>query len=128
VAYPNLVIPELHLVGVADPGSANSERVVLRPTQSIRLHGYGLTVGIPAERGGGALPLFDNCFWFPDIQVAPPSWVLVFTGKGNVQESIWQSGERVLALHWQRWFTIFGNRNLVPVLFRVDGSAVGPLL
>lgn len=127
MAYPNLAITEIHLIGVADVGVPNQERVVLRPTQELRLHGYGLTVGITGS-AQGAYPLFDNCFWFPDLEVKPPSWILVFTGKGNVSTSKWHTGEDVLSLHWQRPFTIFDSRQVVPILFRVDGSVIGPLL
>lgn len=127
MAYPNQPVPELHLVGIADAGVPNQERVVLRPTQRLRLHGYGLTVGVPAA-GPGALPLFDNVFWFPDVEVALPSWILVFTGKGRPMTSVTPSGEQILALHWNRPLTVFDSRRVVPVLFRVDGSAVGPVL
>lgn len=127
MATPNLVIPELHLVGVADPGVPNQERVVLRPTQNLRLHGYGLCIGIPST-GLGAQPLFDNCFWFPNVEINLPSWILVFTGKGNFGTSKWHTGEDVYSFHWQRPHTVFESRQVVPILFRVDGSVVGPIL
>jgi len=125
-ARPYLPLPELHLVGVADPGKPNLERIVIRPTQQLNLNGYGLAVGVSAG-AAGASPIFDNCFWFPAIVVQPPSWVLIYTGPGEQRSSDWQ-GEAVLNLHWQRKFTVFTLEFLVPVLFRVEGAAVGQLL
>ncbi len=125
-AGPYLPLPELYLVGVADPGKANLERIVIRPTQPLNLNGYGLAVGVSAG-SAGASPIFDNCFWFPAIEVQPPSWVLVYTGPGQEGNADWQ-GEAVLNLHWQRQYTVFTFEFLVPVLFRVEGAAVGRLL
>jgi hypothetical protein len=71
--------------------------------------------------------LDGRCFWFPDIEVAPPSWVVLFTGPGKTKATTNEQGESVLALHWQRPNVIFTGAKVVPVLFRVDGSVVGPV-
>ena len=128
MAQPHLPIPELHVVGVADAGVPNSERVVLRPTQPLSLLGYGVAVGISARTSTpSAHPLHDSCFWFPAIEVAPPSWILIFTGKGEFKESEWE-GQAVHTFHWGRQYTVFTHELIVPVLFRLDGATVGGLL
>lgn len=127
MASPRGPIPELHLIGVADAGVVNLERVVLRPTQPLSLNGYGIAVGVGAD-GEGAYPVYDNCYWFPEITVSPPSWIIVFTGKGSWNTGRWHTGEDVTYLHWQRQFTVFNAPNLLPVLFRVDGAVVSSQL
>ena len=127
MAYPSLITHELTLLGVADPGKPNLERIVLRPTQPINVSGFGLTVGLPNPQAG-AYPLFDNVFWFPDLAIAPPSWILVYTGKGQPQNSYLPNGEQALTLHWQRPYTVFHDPRLVPVLFRAEGVIVGQQL
>jgi hypothetical protein len=74
--YISSVISEITLVGVADPGVATQERVLLRPTEETTIAGLGLAVGVPAS-GGGAYTVFDNVYWFPSEMVEPPSWIIL---------------------------------------------------
>jgi hypothetical protein len=127
MANPQTSVPELTIIGVFDPGVPNEERIVLRPEVVVPLNGYGIAVGIPAP-GVGALPLFDNCFWFPEIEVSPPAWVILFTGPGKTKTFSTVEGENVLTLHWQRPYTIFGGSEVIPILFRVDAAAIGEII
>jgi hypothetical protein len=124
-ATPNFPLTELHIVGVANPGKPNVERIVIRPTQQVNLNGYGIALGVSA--GLGARPMLDNCFWFPEVEVVPPSWILVYTGKGVPHKSQWQ-GTDVLIFHWQRDYVVFTREIVVPVLFRIAAATVGHLL
>jgi len=126
MSYPASVLPELHFVGVADPGVPNYERIVLRPTQDVELLGYGVALGIGSLEFG-AKPVFDNCFWFPSGVVAPPSWVLIYTGRGTPQ-ILEDRGETLHTFHWQRPYTLFTRHDLVPILFRLDSALVGRVL
>jgi hypothetical protein len=126
MSYPRVILPELHFVGVADPGVPNAERLVFRPTQPLNLNGYGVVLGIRQE-AGKVMPIFDNCFWFPGVDVVPPSWILVHTGRGEPRATQ-ESGEQVVNFHWQRPYTVFGAPNIVPVLFRLDSAVIGQML
>lgn len=128
MSYSPLVIPELTILGVAHPGVPNEERVVVRPTESVQLGEFGIAVGLFVPETGGARPLFDNVFWFPNHVLAPPAWILVYTGKGEPKQTMLPSGETVVTLFWQRAITVFDGPNVVPVLFRLGGAVVGPRL
>lgn len=125
MSYYDPVVTELALVGLADASVANKERVILRPTQLTSLREFGLVVGVRDPGTDGAKPLFDNTFWFPDLHVAPPSWVLVYTGPGTPREDTLPNGDRVLTLFWQRKQVVFTRPELVPILFRVGAANVG---
>lgn len=125
MAYVGVGITELALIGVADPGIANSERIVLRPTQTMNLTSFAVALGVFDTETGGAKPIYDNVYWFRDIVVSPPSWILLYTGKGEPQELTLPSGERVITLFWQRDRTMFGHPALVPILFQLGGAVVG---
>ena len=122
---PWLFMPDLSLLGVADPGVPNRERVVIRPTQTASLYATGIAVGVIDPRSGGASPIFDHTFWFPNVVVRPPSWVFVFTGPGSPSETKNQNGETIRSFFWNRQETIFANLELIPVLFRLGSVVIG---
>ncbi len=125
MSYIHPSVTQLALIGVADPGQPNSERIVLRPMQTVPLNGFGIAVGVFDPSTGGAKAVFDNVFWFPEITVQVPSWILVYTGKGESQEVILPSGERARTLFWQRSNTVFAHQLVVPVLFQMGGATIG---
>jgi hypothetical protein len=49
-------IHELTIVGVADPGIPNQERIIIRQTQTVNLAGFGLYLGV-LRSDGMILPL-----------------------------------------------------------------------
>ncbi len=118
-------IVELSLIGVAEPGVANEERVILRPTEAVELKQFGIILGVFDPNTGGAKPVFDNVFWFPEMIVDPPAWIMVYTGRGNLTEGILPSGDRFVTLFWQRPYTMFDDPSFVPLLFHMDAVVVG---
>ena len=125
MAYPSLLITELAVIGLADPGVPNQERILFRPMESVNLAGLGVAVGIPGP-DGGAYALYDNVFWFPNDVVAPPSWVVLFTGRGSNTQTTLPTREKAHLYYWQRLQTMFGAPNLVPILFRSGLIVIAP--
>lgn len=123
----SLVIPpvlELSLVGIADAGIPNRERIVLRPAESINLAQCGIFL---CQRGndGVITPLVDHFFWFTEVVATPPSWIMVYTGKGEpTQSQLPESGQTVYSLHWGKDYTLFNIPGVAPVIFRIGGILV----
>lgn len=124
MAY-DLGVPFLKVVGLYSPGVPNSERIIIRPNFKGSLAGHALAVGISAG-DAGAIPLFDNIYWFQDIIVEPPAWIFVYTGKGSMRQTQLASGEPALVFHWQRAQTVFGHPDVVPILLQAASVSVVP--
>jgi len=123
-----LVEPKLYIKGVIDPGSPNFERVLLYTTGGgMNLTGFGITVAV--LRGGFYYPLYDNCFWFPDVSVEDAAVIQVYSREGTTE---WGAHNEVQLLHlfWQRASTVFDAdaKDLVPMLFHIDATAGGEVL
>jgi hypothetical protein len=119
------IVTELTVIGVADPGIPNRERIVLRPTESLDLAQFGILIAVKNE-DGSVIPIFDNFFWFGDLFIDPPCWINVYTGNGEFQKTILSdSNQPAYSLHWGRKVTVFNSPNIVPVLFRMDGILIG---
>jgi hypothetical protein len=71
-------ISELTLVGVADRGVPNKERIVLRPMETVNVGEFALIVGVISTENG-FFPLPDLFFWPGNIEISPPSWLYVYT-------------------------------------------------
>lgn len=123
-----IAVTELMLIGVVDAGVPNKERIVLRPTQATDLRQFLLVPGIFNPTTGGAHPIFDNAFWFPDVSVEAPSWIHVYTGLGNQTVDSLPGGDVVHTFFWQRSTVVFTFSDVVPVLIRIDAAVVGQLL
>jgi hypothetical protein len=128
MSYVPIAVTELLLIGVVDAGVPNKERIVLRPTQTTDLKQFLLAPGIFNPSNGGARPIFDNAFWFPDVRVDAPSWIHVYTGLGNSRIDSLPGGEPVHTFFWQRKSVIFTYTDVLPVLIRFDAAIVGNLL
>jgi hypothetical protein len=117
-------VEELSLVGVFDPGVPNMERIVLRAEQPIDLANYGLMLGVRGPEGG-AFPLRDNLLWFGNGWIGVDDWLFVYTapGVGRVSE-VPNSESKLVSIHWGKKQTVFQNRELVPILFRMDAVHV----
>lgn len=108
---------ELAMVGVVDRGVPNRERIVLRPTENVNLHAFFLTLAVRAMNGM-VQPLQDNVFWFPELVVTPPSWVVVYTGPGTQQKTVMPDSHQLAhTLHWGKMHTVFDHPDIVPVVF-----------
>lgn len=119
-------ITELTIIGVADRGVPNRERILLRPAEAVNLQAFFITLGVRAEQPGMIRPLHDHVFWFPEEIVSPPSWIVVYTGPGSPGKStIPESGQPAYTFHWGKQQTVLNDANIVPVLFGL-GSVLVP--
>ena len=111
-------VHELAIIGAYDVGVPNRERVVLRPTESLNLAEFALILTTQIE--GGLRPLADQFFWFGEKWVAPPAWIVIFTGPGSYREGAHEStGEPVLELHWGRPTAVLHLPDVVVALIRI---------
>jgi len=118
-------VTELAIVGIDRPGVANEERILIRPTQAVNLGEFILVLGYQSGETS-VIPALDQMFWFGEVYVEPPSWVIVHTGPGRNQETVWQqTGERLRVFYWGKSFTQFHVPGLMPVLMRIGAIAVG---
>jgi hypothetical protein len=116
---------ELILLGLHFPGEPNRECIVMRPTQSINLAQFGILAGFRMPNGQ-AMPLPDNFFWFGEMVVAPPIWIVVLTRAGQFNITTHnQTGEPIYSFFWGRKVTMFNNPNIVPILFQMSTVLVG---
>jgi hypothetical protein len=118
-------IVEINLIGVADAGVPNHERVMLRPNETVTLSQFGVAIGVRTEEPSVASLLRDQTIWLPEITVSPPAWILIYTGPGTDRQDIFKD-QPVFVLHWNKEKTVFGNPAVIPVLVRVDAVVVGP--
>jgi hypothetical protein len=120
-------ITELSMIGLADAGTPNHERIVIRPTERINLAQFGIVLGYRSEAGLVA-PYKDQFFWFGEQEIAPPSWIVVYTGPGKFRQSIENNFGQVYWYYWGRHQTAFNVPEIVPVLFRMTNILIGSRL
>jgi hypothetical protein len=121
-----MIIPppfEFGSVSVADAGVPGQERVIFRPTEAINLAQCGLLVGWRQENGM-TTPLDNYFLWFGNIVVTPPSWIVVYTGKGSNNRGT-HNGQPVYYYYWGKDATIFNIREVIPLLFKLAGVQFG---
>jgi hypothetical protein len=116
---------ELSLYAVADPGVPNKERIILRPTERVNLAQFGVLQAVKL-RENYLVPLSDNFFWFGDIHVEPPSWIILWTGQGdtNLGEHP-QTKQQVLSYFWGKKETMFNGPDVVPIVFQMSSILIG---
>jgi hypothetical protein len=115
---------ELSLLGLYDAGDPGKERIVLRPTESVNLAQFGILLGYKTENGS-IVPLNDHFFWFCEIVVPTPSWIVVFTGEGTFDVIPHaQSGQPVYVFYWGRKQTIFHDPKAVPIIFQLNAVLI----
>ena len=118
-------VHELSIVGVFDAGVPNRERLVLRPTEVTNLANFMVVLGI-RNPDGTAFPLGEHTFWLGEKTIAPPSWIFLYTGSGQAQDTVLpESKEPAYVFHWGKPVTLFSNDKIVPMIFRLGGVAVG---
>lgn len=115
-------VTELDVVTVLERGIANKECIAVSVKQTVNLGRYGLMLAQhDANTSTGALPYFDNLFWFGDGIVNAGDWLFVYTGPGDPTSTPTSNGaNKSYRLHWRKQYTVFANSMIVPVLFRVD--------
>jgi hypothetical protein len=118
------LIEEMTIVGVADRGVPNQERIVIRANVAVNLGRYGLMLGIKAT-AGNAFPIRDNLLWFGDAILWRGDWLFVYTGPGEARvNQLPNISERIVSVHWGHTQTILHHQEIVPILFRVDAVQV----
>lgn len=118
-------IDELRLLGVFDPGIPNKERVVLKAKQSLDIGWYALILSSQTGRPGVATPIRDSMFWFGSGTIAAGDWLFLYTGPGTNTKIPSSDGKNTLYIQfWGKKQTIFHNKQIVPVLWRLNGVSV----
>jgi hypothetical protein len=111
---------EIQLLGVADRGVPNKERVLARTLNVMHLGKYVLTAAVlQPDRTVNIIP--NMLFIFHNFQLLKSSWVVIYTGKGNQEISrLPTSHEPAYVFHWGFDQVIFSRRDIVPALFRIE--------
>jgi hypothetical protein len=117
-------ITELSMVGVADAGVPNQERILLRPTDRINLAQFGIMLCRRSDTGL-VTPFRDQFFWFGEVEVTPPSWIVVFTGPGKAYQSVEKNFGQVYWHYWGKRTTVFTAPERVPVVLRMTSILIG---
>jgi hypothetical protein len=117
---------EIEFFGVYDAGVPNLERLAFQVKSSVNLAQYGIFAGW-LNPDGTATPIRDNFFWFGEMQVNPPMWIILMTRSGIFETTQHPNTKEPLQVHfWGRKATIFENPNIVPVLFEIASVKIGP--
>ena len=92
---------------------------MIRPTEPVNISKFGVLVGVRAP-GGTVFPLLDNLFWFGDVEVSPPAWILLYTKPGTYHLGTHTDGAPVHSFFWNRGQTVFYASHIVPVVFEMS--------
>ena len=118
-------MPELSLLGVADPNIPNKERIVIKTQENISLSDYGIIVGYKNDQDI-VIPLREHYFWFGNIEIEASSWLVVYSGPGQFQRTrLSETLELAYTLHWGKQYTVFSDPNLVPIIIKMSTILIG---
>lgn len=116
---------ELNFFGVFDAGVPNQERLVFQVRTSVNLAQFGILAGWRSP-DGTVIPIPDNFFWFGEMLVNPPTWIVVMTRSGLFEVTTHANTYEPLQVHfWGRKTTVFEHPNVVPVLFQLGSVLIG---
>ena len=117
--------PPLQIFSVLDRGLPNSERVNLRVNARTYLGDYFLHAGVFLPNGR-AFPLPNMSLWLGEDTIEGGSWVIIYTGPGEpkLMTQTKDTHELVIVLHWHLTQTIFADKSVVPVLVKLDKTAI----
>lgn len=116
---------ELSLVGLYDAGIPNRERIVIRPTEKVNLAQFGIILAF-RNPNGMTTPIRDNFFWFGELEISPPSWIVVATSEGKydlLKDPV--GGQDIHMFHWGRKTTIFNRPEFAPILIQLSSIVIG---
>lgn len=115
-------VTNLRIVGVFDRGEPNKERVVLKVRSMCNLGKYAVLV--TRSRGDEIVPGPSRYLWLPDRNAEPGSYVVVYTGPGELREGTMRnSGAPALVLHWQSNRVLFSDPEVIPAIIRIERLA-----
>ena len=118
-------MPELSLLGVADPNIPNKERIIIKTQNNINLADYGIIIGYRNDQGV-VLPLKDHYFWFGNIDIEAFSWLIIYSGPGQFQRTrLAGTNELAYTLHWNKQYTLFTDPNLLPIIIKMSNILIG---
>lgn len=118
-------ILELSMLGVYEAAVPNRERIILRPTDTVNLAQYCILVGYRTPEGQ-TIPVWDNMFWFGDLNVSPPGWIILLTGEGETKvDQRTANGQPAHIFYWGRKQTIFNRPDFIPVLIQIGSVLIG---
>ncbi len=122
-------ILQLTVLGLYDAGVPNSERIILRPTDTLNLAQYCIVLAHRPPQGESIIML-DNLFWFPNSDVSPPCWIVIMSGEGtNIIKTHETTGQPVHVFYWGRKATIFNAPGFIPIVVQVGAILVsGPVI
>lgn len=123
---PNLaeLTAEIELIGVADGGVPNLERIQLRVNRTCDLSLYAVILVLNTPTG--AVPVRDNFYWLGGNSI-PPGWIFIHTGPGDNRFSPSNvPGEYLHSWFWNKKETVFQNRMLAPMIIRLDSFYMAP--
>jgi hypothetical protein len=113
-------IPELDFHGVWDRGVPGRERISFEVDQPYWLGDLGLICG-PLDEYRSVIPSANYFYKFPNRIVEPPTWVILYTGPGQIRETtLVDQVTPALVLHWGQPVVFHGTRAAwEPVLLRI---------
>jgi hypothetical protein len=123
-------IPELSVYGVIECGVPNKERICLRPSEEVNLAHFALLLAFRNNVTSELTPINDHFYWFGEKKVAPPSWIIIFTGEGQ-NKTVIEKGVNVHIFFWGKNDVLFNakpNVTIVPLIFRIGSFSAVPLL
>jgi hypothetical protein len=119
--FPPLL--SMSVIGVADAGVPNSERLVMRPMEPLNIAKFGVLVGIRVD-GGNVFPMNAHLFWFGDIEIIPAAWIVLYTKPGTYDLGTHTDGAPVHSFFWNRDQTLFNIPEIVPVVFEMSAIQI----
>ena len=117
-------LEELDVVGVADRGVADKERILIRPRWEIEnLQAYMVGLGIVDSTNPQLVtPLANYAFYFSQCCPDLNSWIILYTGKGEPQVTeLPTTGQRAYTFFWGFDRVLFKQPSIAPVVLRVSG-------
>ncbi len=118
-------LQDVELIGVADPGVPNKERIILRPWVDTNLQSYVVGLGKDID-GEGFVPIGNRIFFFTQTIPESGSWVIVYTGEGvSTQSELPTTGEKTYTFFWGFKNVIFLNPQIIPILYSIGSMISG---
>lgn len=112
--------PHLRFVNVAEPGFFAEERIIFRPSSRLNLMEY---VIVPMKGGhspNDAEDLNTDVFWFPDKEVEPGDFVLLYTKSGNDHSFTDSEGNEVHVLYWNKERAVWRDPSTAAAVLKVS--------